>query len=264
MKMKCFIVVFLFNVITISAQKRIEIFFDFDKHEINTTAMQKLTDWMEYSQNIEVQKIYGFCDWKGTNPYNDTLSVKRVQAVYRFLKARNIKIKDDYEIKGFGEDFTQSKVQSENRKVSIVFENIKESEPKTPEAIQLEELSKKIKTAKSGDFIRLKNIYFYNFSAKLVPKSKPILYELLCTMEENPKLKIEIQGHICCQTIAGLHDVSSARAKTIYNFLIINKIDRKRLSFKGFGVTKPIHPIPEKSEQEEDENRRVEILILDN
>jgi flagellar motor protein MotB len=34
--------------------------------------------------------------------------------------------------------------------------------------------------------------------------------------------------------------------------------------FKGFGVTKPIHKIPEKNEVEADENRRVEILILEN
>ena len=47
------------------------------------------------------------------------------------------------------------------------------------------------------------------------------------------------------------------------NFLLRNKIDRKRMSFKGYGTSRPIHPIPEKTEQEEDENRRVEILIVE-
>jgi outer membrane protein OmpA-like peptidoglycan-associated protein len=158
----------------------------------------------------------------------------------------------------------QSKVQSENRKVIIVFGKIEASKPKTEEDILLEELNQKIKTAKVGDMIRLKNIYFYNFSAKLLPKSKPVLYDLLCVMEDNPKLKIEIQGHICCQTVADQYDVSSARARAIYVFLIQNKINRKRLSFKGYGVTRPIHPIPEKSEEEEEENRRVEIRIIEN
>ena len=82
-------------------------------------------------------------------------------------------------------------------------------------------------------------------------------------MEENPKLKIEIQGHICCQTAGDLNDVSTARARAIYNFLLRNKIDRKRMSFKGYGTSRPIHPIPEKTEQEEDENSRVEILIVE-
>ena len=36
------------------------------------------------------------------------------------------------------------------------------------------------------------------------------------------------------------------------------------MSFKGYGVTRPVHPIPEKNTQEEDENRRVEILIVEN
>jgi outer membrane protein OmpA-like peptidoglycan-associated protein len=83
-------------------------------------------------------------------------------------------------------------------------------------------------------------------------------------MEENPKLKIEIQGHICCQTFGDPANTSTSRARAVYNYLLRNKIDRKRMTYKGFGTTKPIHPIPEKNALEEDENRRVEILILEN
>jgi outer membrane protein OmpA-like peptidoglycan-associated protein len=35
------------------------------------------------------------------------------------------------------------------------------------------------------------------------------------------------------------------------------------MTFKGYGTSQPIHPIPEKTEQEENENRRVEILIVE-
>ena len=80
---------------------------------------------------------------------------------------------------------------------------------------------------------------------------------------DNPKLKIEIQGHICCKLPNEMESVSTARAKAIYNFLILNKVDRKRLTFKGYGVSKPIYTIPEKNALEEDENRRVEILIIE-
>ena len=45
-------------------------------------------------------------------------------------------------------------------------------------------------------------------------------------------------------------------------YIIKNGINRNRMSFKGFGTSKPIHPIPEKSAQEEEDNRRVEIMIL--
>ena len=264
MKMKYFLVLLLFNLMAVQAQEKLEVFFDFDKFEINELAKEKLLNWVEQSKDKEVQKIYGFCDWKGRNDYNDTLSVKRVQSIFNFLKERNVIIKSDYEIKGFGEDFEQSKVQAENRKVTIIYEKIKTPEPKSVEAIFLEELNPKIKSAKVGDVIKLKDIYFRNFSAKLLPKSKPVLYELLCVMEDNPKLKIEIQGHICCQTEVGKYDVSAARARAIYVFLIQNKINRKRITFKGYGITRPVHPIPEKNEQEEEENRRVGIKIIEN
>ncbi len=125
-------------------------------------------------------------------------------------------------------------------------------------------MNKLIRNSKVGETIKLPNIYFFNNSARIVPKSQPTLYDLLCAMEENPKLKIEVQGHICCQLLNDKNDVSTARAKAIYSYLIRNKVDRKRLTFKGFGVTKPIHKIPEKNEVEADENRRVEILILEN
>jgi outer membrane protein OmpA-like peptidoglycan-associated protein len=125
-------------------------------------------------------------------------------------------------------------------------------------------LYESIKNAKVGERIKLSNIYFYNNSAQTVSKSQTTLYDLLCVMEDNPKLKIEIQGHICCQIETDINDVSTARAKAIYNFLIRNKIDRTRMSYKGFGTTRPIYPIPEKNEIEANENRRVEIMIVEN
>jgi flagellar motor protein MotB len=59
-------------------------------------------------------------------------------------------------------------------------------------------------------------------------------------------------------------DLSTQRAKAIYNFLITNDVYRARLSYKGFGSTQPIYPLPEKNEAERAANRRVEILIVEN
>ncbi len=263
MKFKLLYVLLFFSIVKIAAQEKLEVFFDFDKYDINMGANQKLLDWVANSKNIEVQKIYGFCDWKGTSIYNDSLSWKRVHAIYDFLKERSVKIKPDYEIKGFGKDFEQSKIQSENRKVMVIYQIVKEPESKTKEAILLEELNSSLKTSKVGDIIKLKDIYFFNNSPRLLPKSKPILYELLCVMNDNPKLKIEVQGHICCQTVSGQYDVSILRARAIWVFLIQNGINRKRITYKGYGNTRPVHPIPEKSAEEEEDNRRVEIMIVE-
>jgi len=220
---------------------------------------------MANNPKIEVTKIYGFCDWKGNNNYNDSLSLKRVNTVFNYLKEMNIKVKEGYEIKGFGEDFEQSKVQSENRKVLIVYEFKKDEIAKlTMVNKDSLPLAEQFKQAKTGDKIRLKNIYFYNMTPRILPKSRPVLIELLCALEDNPKLKIEIRGHICCQKVFDINELSVMRARAIYNYLIAQKINRKRLSYKGLGTSNPTYPIPEKSEFEEDENRRVEILVLEN
>ncbi|RZJ35542.1 MAG: OmpA family protein [Flavobacterium sp.] len=240
------------------SQQKVDVYFDFAKYLLNDAAVKKLEDFIGDRQ-LSVNKIYGYCDWVGSNTFNDTLSMKRVSEVYNFLRRKGINVKADFEAKGFGENFHQSTEQAENRRVTIVFEEIKppaESKDKT--------LTDEMKTLKAGDKIKLKNINFHNNSAMIVPQSKPILYELLCIMEENPNLKIEIQGHICCQLQSDVNDVSTARARAIYNFLLRNKIPRKRLSYIGFGVSQPIHPIPEKTEEEANENRRVEIMIVEN
>ena len=85
-------------------------------------------------------------------------------------------------------------------------------------------------------------------------------------MKENPKLKIEVQGHICCvyngdgdDLDTGERNLSVARAKAICDFLIKNGIDASRLSYRGFGSSKRLPNIS----IFDSKNRRVEILILD-
>ena len=264
MNKKITVVLFvLFSMLT-SAQQKLDVYFDFDKYDLNEPAVKKINSWIAEGKNYQVTKLYGFCDWKGTNSYNDSLAIKRVNQVFNYLKASSIDVKKDIEIRGFGEDFEQSKIQGENRRVTIIFqEKAQIIAEKTPEAVK-EPLKEKMKSAKKGDLITLDNIYFFNNSAKTVPKSEPLLYELLCVMNDNPKLIIEIQGHICCKRPNQKEAISTARARSVYNYLIRHKIDRKRMTFKGYGVTRPVHPIPEKNTQEEDENRRVEILIVEN
>lgn len=241
------------------AQGKLDLYFDFDKFELNEASIKKINSWISDGKNYQITKLYGFCDWKGSNSYNDTLALKRVNTVYNFLKESGIDVTNNIEIRGFGEDFIQSKNQEENRRVTLLF-----SEKVEPVKVVVEEkLSDKFKMSKKGDLVKLKNIYFYNNSATVVPNSKSVLYDLLCVMQENPNLKIEIQGHICCKSAAEYEVVSSARARAVYNYLIKNSIARNRLSFKGYGVSRPVHKIPEANPQEEDENRRVEILIIE-
>jgi len=256
-----FLFFLIFPFLIYSQEKQFQVFFDFNISESNQTSNEKLNDWIKQNPTAEVSKIYGYCDAVGSLEYNDTLSLKRANHTFEILKSNSIAIKGTIEIKGFGERFSKSKIDSENRK-AVIFYTI----PKKiiPADKKNETLTEDVKTKKVGDKLRLKNLNFYNRSGRMVKSSFPIVEELLHILQDNPKLKIEIQGHICCQIGTDVEDIGGLRAKAVYDFLIENSIDKSRLRYKSFGSSLPLYPIPEKSEWEKDQNRRVEILILEN
>ena len=256
MKSKILIIFFLISIKSLG-QKQVEVFFDFNKDFPNAASILEINEWISKNQDVEITKLQGFCDSIDTKNYNIKLSERRIENVQILLDKSGLKFSKELHKVAFGKEFKQSKIQAENRKVIIFYSEAT--------VLPIEsELTKRIKSSKVGEYIALPNIYFFNNSARIVPKSEPTLYDLRCAMEENPKLKIEIQGHICCQTFGDPANTSTARARAIYNYLLRNKINKNRMTFKGFGTTKPIHPIPEKNTQQEDENRRVAILILQN
>ena len=239
------------------SQKQFEVFFDFNKDFPNQSSILTINEWMASHKNIEITKLLGYCDSIDTKNYNKKLAERRLESIRDLLEKSGLKFNKNLEKIAIGKDFKQSKIQAENRKVTIFYI---EDQSKPLES----ELTKQIRNSKVGETIKLPNIYFFNNSDQIVAKSQPTLFDLLTAMEENPELKIEIQGHICCQLVSDINDVSTARAKTIYSYLIRNKIDSKRMTFKGYGTSRPIHKIPEKNETEANENRRVEILIVEN
>ncbi|MBD3583584.1 OmpA family protein [Flavobacterium selenitireducens] len=254
-------ILFLASAIA-SAQDKTEVFFAFDRHDLELSEKQKLDNWISQHPNSQVDAIYGYCDRIGSSQYNDSLSVKRANAVAEYLKSRQVATSGNLLIKGYGEDFEQSRDLSDNRKVAVLYTIARDQETAKP----TNGLKKKMIDAKVGEKVRLPNFNFFNMSDQLVPKSRPVLDELLAIMNDNPNLRIEIQGHICCQTVKekDYSFVSTQRAKSVYDFLLRNGVAAKRLSYRGFGVSRPLHPIPEKNEKEMDENRRVEIEILFN
>ena len=95
------------------------------------------------------------------------------------------------------------------------------------------------------------------------------LYKIL---KDNPKLKISIEGHVCCihYDEPDANDIdtnepvlSLNRAKAIFVYLINKGIDENRLQYTGFGKRYPIVAF-EKTEEDAEKNRRVEIRILSN
>ncbi|WP_394759249.1 OmpA family protein [Flavobacterium sp.] len=276
MKTHC-ILLFLFFSLVGNSQEKFEIFFNFNAAIPNEKSAKNFQKWISENSKAEITKIYGYCDSVDDKSYNKELSVKRINSVIKTLKENNFKLSKSIDLKPFGKDFERSINQNENRKVVIFYKiglakKTTDSNKEIPSppfdynskvSNEKATLASKFATAKVGDLVKIENIYFYLDSDKIVEKSKPLLLELYSILVKNPKLKIEIQGHICCNTDPTDMKLSNKRALFIYAYLLEKEILFNRLSYNGFGSSKPIYKIPEKNEAERLANRRVEILIVE-
>ena len=87
----------------------------------------------------------------------------------------------------------------------------------------------------------LRNVFFNTGSAELRPASKPELDRLAELLRETPGLRIRINGHTDnVGTAEDNQQLSEARAKAVYQYLIEQGIDAARLAYKGFGESRPI------------------------
>lgn len=240
--------------ITISfGQNKQSFYFDFNQSAFNETQENDFQTWMTANPSVEIHKIEGFCDFFGTNSYNKILATKRINFIIEKLKIQNVISK--IQLKSIGEDFKQDSIQDMNRRVDVYYTS------------SSEDLDEFVSKNTKGKSIALKKLNFYNNSGEVLPESKPVLEELLAIMNKYPKLKIEIQGHICCQSLQQadkIEDIAKVRALAVYVYLINNGIKEDRLSYKSFKSSKPIYAIPERTEEQRIANRRVEIMILEN
>ncbi|MBU8893799.1 MAG: OmpA family protein [Bacteroidales bacterium] len=118
-----------------------------------------------------------------------------------------------------------------------------------------------LKPIQYGEKIVLKNIFYETDSYELMQKSITELTRLLDFLNNNPTVKIEISGHTDNVGTRDYNiDLSENRAKSVYNFLIKNKIKPERLIYKGYGETQPVNT--NETEQGKAENRRTEMKIL--
>jgi outer membrane protein OmpA-like peptidoglycan-associated protein len=116
---------------------------------------------------------------------------------------------------------------------------------------------------KVNDIVLLDKIYFNQSSFMLRPESFEQLQQLLQTLKTNPTLKIEISGHTDNVGDANLNKLlSENRAQVICNYLMSKGVETNRLTFIGYGHTKPVSP--NDTEENKAKNRRVEFLVKEN
>ncbi|WMJ73485.1 OmpA family protein [Cytophagaceae bacterium ABcell3] len=114
---------------------------------------------------------------------------------------------------------------------------------------------------KAGNATVLKNIYFEVNSYKLEEKSKTELDKIVRFMEGNPDVKIEFGGHTDnTGNEKANQELSLNRAKSVYDYIELKGIDSSRLSYKGYGQSKPV--APNDTEENRRLNRRIEFQVM--
>lgn len=119
-----------------------------------------------------------------------------------------------------------------------------------------------LQSVKIGVPVVLNNIFFDTDKFDLKPKSEAELEILMTFLVENSILNIEISGHTDNKG-GKAHNMtlSNNRAKAVYDYLVNKGIDGNRLSYKGYGDTKPIDS--NDTESGRARNRRTEFMIVE-
>jgi outer membrane protein OmpA-like peptidoglycan-associated protein/tetratricopeptide (TPR) repeat protein len=107
----------------------------------------------------------------------------------------------------------------------------------------------------------LKNIFFDINKFDLQPESQVELDKLVQLMKDNPTLEIQINGHT--DNVGKPADnltLSENRAKAVVIYLRTRGIDIKRLTFKGWGDSRPISD--NQTEAGRALNRRTELKVM--
>lgn len=252
-----------------SAQEEVvnSVYFEFDKYNLDEKQGNAVVNFIKVidSTRIESVQIFGYCDDRGKDAYNFKLSNNRANTIKSKLVNSGIKSKIIVTIEGKGrvlidDDIVENlpEVRSKNRRVDVVI-NMKP----LPKIVMPGMFNSVQKKHVVGDRIFLGDVLFEKGSSKINIKAKNDLEKIAKDLQKYKNLHFEIQGHVCCtppyQKEAIDRDtkkrqLSQNRAQVVYKFLLAKKIDKTRMSFKGYGNTRPLGKEPQY-------DRRVELVI---
>jgi outer membrane protein OmpA-like peptidoglycan-associated protein len=119
----------------------------------------------------------------------------------------------------------------------------------------------KLNSAIQGAKVVLKNIFFESGKSEIRPQSIPELQNLVRLLKNNPSIKIEISGHTDnVGDPKANQSLSEIRANEVMKYLVVNGIDKSRMTAKGYGSSIPLES--NDTEEGRKQNRRTEFKIL--
>ena len=272
---RLFSILFLLFSVVSFAQEEEEvhsIFFEFDKYNLKEEQANAVVAFVSKidTSRIESVQIFGYCDDRGKDAYNYTLSTNRANTVKNKLIERGIKSKIIITLEGKGRIMLDEDMQinvpearSKNRRVDVVV-NFK---PIVIEDLKIPGVYSTIKKDRIvGDRIYLDHVLFERGSSQLTYKAKKELDRIALELHKYKNIHFEIQGHVCCTPTfqkeaidrdTKKRELSVNRAKRVYNYFLMKRISRTRMTFKGYGNTQSL-------KKGSTLDRRVELLITKN
>lgn len=248
-----------------------EVYFETDKYDIPETEHSRLLLFLSEIENMDIEKIsiYGFCDDRGSDTYNLTLSQQRADAIRAVFSNNEFDESLITNVDGKGEILVNfireddiNKIRGLNRKVEIIVKPVFPPKPKDvkPEKESAEDLLKG--DLKEGDKILLENLLFRTGYSYLTKDSKAVLDRIGEILAERKGIYFTIEGHVCCtqgerdamDRKTKKRNLSVARAKYIYDYLIKKGVRPYRMKYVGMRRKMPLGGPPEL-------DRRVEILV---
>ena len=270
-KLIFFLIVSFNSLIAQSNQKHV-VYFETDKYEVLETEKNRLLFFIQSLQLEKIKRIsiYGFCDDRGSNKYNLDLSQHRADTIKHLFSSTGVKEELISNVDGKGEILLKiiatedlNVIRGLNRKVEIEVEyNI----PKKEKSKNVEDDRKKPITLESelrvGDKIVLDKILFRTGYSYVLEESIPVLEKIARTLRDKNTIYFTIKGHVCCTAYGrdavdrgtGKRNLSFARARYIYEYLMKNGIAKRRMKYVGLKHKYPLGGDPKF-------DRRVEIEI---
>lgn len=284
-----------------AASDTITVFFDVDRSSLSSKADSIIDQYFKTNRlsfTFHNLGISGFCDATGADDYNNHLSLNRARTVNDYLRQHWLGSTTTTNLTGNGTrypigDNRTVGGRTRNRRVIITIQKtalektairqppataaapqppVPAQQPDTPRPPASPPSIYKAITdtaTRVGTSIILQDVVFYGGRHIPLPFSYNALDDLVKSMQVNDKLRIRIEGHVCCRTDStdgpdretGEHDLSVQRAKVVYDYLVQHGISKDRMAYIGLGAVGKLYP-EEINADQRSANRRVEIRII--
>ena len=270
---KLLFLVLLYNgVMVAQSNQQHVVYFETDKYVVPETEKNRLLFFIQKLAVKKIKKIsiYGFCDDRGSDQYNLVLSQNRADEIKQLFSENKINEQLISNVDGKGEILLKlistedlNVIRGLNRKVEI---NVEYSNNKIEVKKDSIDERKKPITLESdlrvGDNITLNNILFRTGYSYILKESIPDLEKIARILNRKKEVYFTTTGHECCTANGrdagdrgtGKRNLSLARARYIFNYLMKNGIAKKRMKYMGLKHKYPLGGDPKF-------DRRVEIEI---